>query len=468
MILAWPLVTVALFVQLPHRQAIVWSLLAGYLLLPVRTNWAIPVVIDLDKTSITELSTFLFAVAFARRRVPIVPREFLVLALCLIVAFSPLLTMFGNRDPLVFSSRTIPGMSYEDGFGAVQLNIAMLLPFVLGHAYLRDEMGHRIILTALAIAGLAYSLPMLLEIRLSPQLHRWIYGFFPHSFAQQMRGDSYRPVVFLGHGLLVAIFTAMAVVATAGLARLQRKLLDLPTALLVAYMCLILLLCRSFGALLIALMIVPVVMLTRSRTMKTVAACVGLVVLAYPVVRTTGLIAGGGFERIVAIVDSDRAASLAMRTRNEDALLAKAGERPLAGWGTWGRNRIFEKGYGSDLSITDGAWVSWLGSFGYIGYFSYFGLLCFGLIARHGRRGTPIPLATGALMLVLVVNLLDLIPNSSVSPLTWLIAGALCPSALRRKRPRSRSTGTGDAADAQGRASAEAVPAHVDIGTVTA
>jgi hypothetical protein len=37
-----------------------------------------------------------------------------------------------------------------------------------------------------------------------------------------------------------------------------------------------------------------------------------------------------------------------------------------------------------------------------------------------------------ALLAVLLANLLDLIPNSSLSPLTWLIAGAL--SAVRVPR----------------------------------
>lgn len=55
----------------------------------------------------------------------------------------------------------------------------------------------------LVIAGLIYTVPMLYEIRMSPQLHTIFYGYFPHSFGQQARGGGFRPVVFMGHGLLV-------------------------------------------------------------------------------------------------------------------------------------------------------------------------------------------------------------------------------------------------------------------------
>ena len=67
----------------------------------------------------------------------------------------------------------------------------------------------------LIVAGLCYSVPMLFEVRMSPQLHTWIYGYFPHSFVQQMREGGFRPVVFLGHGLLTAFFIMSAAVAAA-------------------------------------------------------------------------------------------------------------------------------------------------------------------------------------------------------------------------------------------------------------
>ena len=62
-----------------------------------------------------------------------------------------------------------------------------LLPFILGFRVLSEPASARRLVVALCGAMLAYSLPMLVEIRLSPQLNAWIYGFFPHEFQQTMR-----------------------------------------------------------------------------------------------------------------------------------------------------------------------------------------------------------------------------------------------------------------------------------------
>ena len=72
---------------------------------------------------------------------------------------------------------------------------------------------------ALVVAGLAYSVPMLIEVRLSPQINIWVYGFFQHNFDQMMRYGGFRPIVFLPHGLWVAFFALMALVAAVGLWR---------------------------------------------------------------------------------------------------------------------------------------------------------------------------------------------------------------------------------------------------------
>jgi hypothetical protein len=54
-------------------------------------------------------------------------------------------------------------------------------------------------------------------------LHTWVYGYFPHSFAQQLRYGGYRPVVFMGHGLLVALFAAIALISAVVMWQLKSK-----------------------------------------------------------------------------------------------------------------------------------------------------------------------------------------------------------------------------------------------------
>jgi hypothetical protein len=282
----------------------------------------------------------------------------------------------------------------------------------------------------MVIAALGYSVLMLVEVRLSPQLHNWIYGFFPHSFGQQVRGEGFRPVVFLGHGLLVAIFSSMAVVSAAYLAKRREPLLGLPPTVTLLYLAAMLFLCRSLGALVLAVGALAAIFLLRGRRIAHVCAIGALIVLSYPMLRGADLVPVQAFADQLKGVAADRAASFQVRIDNENALLERARERPLFGWGGFGRNRVYDDATGKDLSVTDGTWVIIIGTYGWVGYLASFGLICLPLITHGLRRRSQYDAVGAALSLVLLLNLLDLLPNSSLSPLTWLFAGAIASKVI--------------------------------------
>ena len=77
--------------------------------------------------------------------------------------------------------------------------------------------------------------------------------------------------------------------------------------------------------------------------------------------------------------------------RNEDALSERAAEKPWGGWGSWGRNLIFDPETGQDRSIVDGAWILLIGTYGWLGYLAQFGLMTLPVILiALGRRKVPI------------------------------------------------------------------------------
>ena len=134
-------------------------------------------------------------------------------------------------------------------------------------------------------------------------------------------------------------------------------------------------------------------------------------------------------DRVIALarsISGDRADSFEFRVANEEALMERAALRPLAGWGTWGRPLIHNPESGQSTSVTDGAWIISIGSFGWLGYIASFGLLTLPilLLARNGRKLGLSP-ATAGLALVMAANLLDLLANATLTPVTWLIGGAL-------------------------------------------
>lgn len=126
-------------------------------------------------------------------------------------------------------------------------------------------------------------------------------------------------------------------------------------------------------------------------------------------------------------LNPERAGSLQFRFDNEDVLLAKANERPFFGWGTWGRNRVFDPLTGQDMTVTDGVWIINYGVFGWLGYIGAMGLIAYALMAikrvLNKKNGTDFSSYTLALAIILVIFLIDQIPNASLNHVSYLIAG---------------------------------------------
>jgi len=105
----------------------------------------------------------------------------------------------------------------------------------------------------------------------------------------------------------------------------------------------------------------------------------------------------------------------------EELLLIRAEERPLFGWGGYGRAELTDR-----VTVVDGEWIILMGQGGWIGFLSKFGLLGLPIIliwwhARHNRIG----MESAVIALALAAGLMDLIPNSGMTPDKWLLAGAL-------------------------------------------
>ena len=129
-----------------------------------------------------------------------------------------------------------------------------------------------------------------------------------------------------------------------------------------------LMLCKSLGALMIAIAFVPVALFCRPRVQLMIAACIVGIVMTYPILRGVNVIPVPEIINFVEDIDQSRAQSLAFRFRHEDLLLEHARERPVFGWGGWARNRVFDE-QGEDISVTDGTWVI---QFGMEGGFAIF------------------------------------------------------------------------------------------------
>lgn len=352
------------------------------------------------------------------------PRNIFARFLLAALIVSPFLTWIGNRDAIVIGATRLPALTWYDGVSTAANTFLLVIPLLLGRKFFGGVKGNRLILSVLVVSGVIYAFLALYEIRMSPQLNSMIYGYFPHSFLQHMRSGGFRPIVFLNHGLWLAIFFSGCALAAFGLWRAggqgQGRYFVAGVWILG-----VLALSHSLGALIIALIILPlVVFLTARQQLVFVSLIVGIMIF-YPALRSAKMVPIQGINSVMMKINPVRASSLMFRILNEDIMLDRARQRLSFGWGGWDRSRVHDS-YGRDITVADGYWVITLGTKGWFGYAVEIGLLgapvFFLLFAR--QRG-PVSRESAVISLLLAGNFIDMIPNATLTPVTWLLAGAL-------------------------------------------
>ncbi len=444
-LLSWPLVIILMFRFMTLERALIWSILGGYMLLPQVSEINLPGIPALNKTSIPNLTAFVVIIAMLGRMPQLLPKtwpgRFLIVALVL----SPGLTVLNNLEPIRFGIQSfgdftlfysdqaeraeLPRLRPYDALTVVANQIIFLLPFFLARSLLQSEEAIRELLRALVIGAMIYALPFLFEIRFSPQLHTWIYGFFQHSFAQTIRFGGFRPIVFMPHGLWLALFMLKALLAAVALTRMATPDSKLRMIALCIFLSVLLILSRSVGPVVLALLLLPLLVFATPRMQVFTGMLAGALVMVYPLLRGGGLIPTDAIVARVAGLDEDRAQSLGFRFFNEGQVLAHVSDKPLLGWGGWGRFVPHDPMSGLTDIVVDGQWIITIGHYGWVGYIAQFGLLTLPLFALwwQSRRAsaTALPFSVSALALIYAANLLDLLPNATLVPLTVLIGGAL-------------------------------------------
>jgi hypothetical protein len=342
-----------------------------------------------------------------------------------------------------------PGIHLTDGLYSATLFLSQLsLPFYLGWALFRTEGDLRSLLSALVIASLIYVPFALYEIRMSPNLHGFVYGFSQHDFAQTVRsGGGYRPMVFMSHGLSLARFFFIGASAAFLLARSgSSTVLGLSAKWIGWFLVLILILCKSVGAILFTGTAVPLLLWSKPKLQARIALGLALFVGLYPLSRTLDLIPT---EKILSalrvLVGEDRTGSLDFRFVNENILLEKARQHLMFGWGQYGRNFAPSTGW-DNSAVADGYWVIQLGILGLVGFIATLGPMLIPLVLTQSRLKLVVSdpqrrlLAGAALILGLVA--LDFIPNGLFSPYPYLMIGALAGATRELAGDPTQAAGT--------------------------
>ena len=420
MLLGWiPAVLVVFGLMRSRRRAVIAAFLFAWLFLPI-AEYEIKLFPEFNKTTATNIGVLCAVLLFDSERLfRFRPKWFdlPVVVLC----FCPVISSLTN------------GLGAYNGFSdAFKEVVVWGVPYFVGRLYLDDVHAFRELAIAIFISGLVYVPLCLYEIRFSPQLHRVVYGYHQHDFAQVLRWGGYRPMVFLDHGLLVGMWMTAASICGfwLWLTKSLRQILGVPVGVLLAVLMGTTVLCKSTLAVLLLFVGVCALLIVRYFRRGWPITAIAAVSVAYVFLRALGLWQGSELvDAADRMFGGPRAQSLETRIENENLLAERARQQAVFGWSGWGRSRIKDE-RGRDISITDSLWIIKFGTNGLVGMTAFLAVL--GLPVVLARRRVPPafwlhPAAapTLAVTTVLALWMVDLSLNAGIVPLFVAMAGGL-------------------------------------------
>lgn len=448
----WFLVALAVYAVCRGPLASALVFIGGALILPEAVAVNPPLFPDMGKQQVISLSALAGTLLFARRRLRDAKLGTGPEILIAIGAIGAVVTIFSNSQHMRFGPVVVPGTSPTDFIpDVIQYMLRWGIPFMIGRAMFTRSQDGRTLMFVLVAAGLIYSIPIMIEMQISPQLHKFVYGYMQHAFLQTKRGDGYRPMVFMTHGLSLTLFVVMTVLAACTMWRAEKKILGASFGPIAVYLAVLLIACRSTGSTLYAAALAPLALFATPRLQVRAAALLALLVISYPLLRNFDLVP---YEKALEIASEytshRRVRSLNARLYTEQTMIERIKERPWFGWASPGRSGIRDPRTGRLSTVYDGYWIIVLSKRGAVGYLTVFGLLLWPIVmamrAMPRIRAPGDRVVLGVLSLMIAISAFDLLPNSTVEGFYTMFSGALAglvPGILREQR-KNRPKNSGE------------------------
>ncbi|MEW6074528.1 MAG: hypothetical protein AB1726_18275 [Planctomycetota bacterium] len=435
--LGWIPLCIALFLVMKPARAVATGLVTGLLLLP-NISYELHRLPEFDKTIAVGFGVAIGAILFDRQRLlAFRPRwvDLPVAVLCLSAFCSSVANDRGLWD----------GLS-----GAFDQLARWGVPWILGRIYFAEFRPQQQLVLVIIVGALIYTPFCVFEMKMSPLLHRLVYGVMLKSVKHANKGFVWRPNVFLIHGLMCAMYLAMAafLAFTLWITRARRDLFGFPILAVLAVLGVMTVGVSSKNALLMFLGGVTCILLAKQLRWKLPLL---LLVLAAPVY--VGLRQGLGWEgtELVEVVEpvfgAGRAASLQARFDSENLLHDRVNERAWFGWAdagefTGNQSITGESTHESFDIVIDSMWLIYAGTYGLVGLAAAFAimllppLLAWKLIpARHWTH--PALAVTVALSILSALLALDCLLNSFDNPV-FLAGGGGVAGLLGTREGRAR------------------------------
>lgn len=432
-LVGWIPLVLFFFARFKPQHAVIFAIVGGWLFLPpnpgayIKIIEGIPVYAKLNAPGIAiclAILVFDFPRLFTLR--PRLP-DCAMLAWCLCPIPSSMVNGYGIYDGLA--------VSYQQFFlwGA---------PYLAGRLYFTDLAALRELAGAILLGALIYLPLCLVERRMGPGFWQtMVYGRVSLVWWEVFRFGSVRPMVFMSHGLMTALWMcAGALIAIwLWLTSTIRTLWGYPFIYYVIAASLGALLCVSLGALMIFAGVLVIVLCFRYWPSRLILIVLLTTAPVYMTLRTLGVWSGDNMVDLASRIDTNRAASLDARRGQEEDNIATAKAHLAFGVATHGPG-------------ADQLWLLAFRNHGLTGLCAMTLTLLLPIVAfcracppRHWRHPWVAPAAI--LPFVVLMFLFDGLFNYMYNPVYLLAAGGLAAiKSVSASQPRlaalSTSAGT--------------------------
>ena len=430
-LLLYPAVSVILFLFWKPQTAVFWTYLLSWLYLPL-VEIDFPGVPNYGKFSASNLIILPCIAIFDTGRLARWRMSWVDLAVICWIA-SPFFSSMANNLG-----------AYNGLSGAVTHLLTYGIPFVVGKLYLSDVVGYQGFARALIIAAAYYTPLMLVEMRMSSQIHRWVYGIGGRAGWEYfgMFGPlGWSPTVFMNSPFEVASLFTMATLFAFWEWKGNRSLFrSVPFNNLqrFAFFGSFVILCKKLTFLVLSSIGIAILS-WRPRLMCALFACLPIL---YATLFVTGAWQGDGLADSIAMFSERRAESLQFRLDNDKRLIDKALVQPVFGWSGYGRNRVYDENT-KDLTITDSMFLITLGVHGLVGLVSLMTMFLgpvftyLAVLPRTFSMQDASPWVTLPTAVILVLHSIDNLFNAFPNPIYPMLAGGLA-SSITSIRSRQR------------------------------
>ncbi len=417
MLLSWPIAMILLGTVLPTRKVVLISIIGGNLFLPA-TGIAISGLPDYTKLVSAGLGALLTLLVFSSSTLfSWRPRwiDLFFLGFLFAPVLSSLLNGLGPYDAL----STLANRVLEWGTA-----------YWIGRSLFNSLSALRDTAVAIVLSGILYAPLCIYEIIMSPKLSVQIYGFRPSQFLMTIRHGGYRPMVFMQHGLALAAWMAAAALVAWILWRSNavRHIFSIPMSWFAIGLVVLTIMLRSTGAALLLIGLIGAVECIQISRLRLILLVMILVPMGYIGLRTFGW-EGDELGRLATPFGEERARSLTGRLINDTMIADKAMQKPIFGWGGWGRWRVKDE-FGIDITVSDSWWAILLGTTGIFGLVCTYATFISPLIplALHKTRRRIFEGASGAAWAIgfgVLLFILDTLANAMPNTSFMLMAGTL-------------------------------------------